>query len=62
VERALGAMDEVRSIRQKLTGATTSIAAADALLGTMSDAVRGHLGRIDELLAAASGTAVSPDA
>jgi hypothetical protein len=52
VERALGAMDEVRSIRQKLTGATTSIAAADALLGTMADTVRAHLTRIDELLAA----------
>ena len=60
VERALGAMDEVRSIRQKLTGATTSIAAADALLGTMADAVRAHLGRIDELLAA--GAAASGDA
>lgn len=53
VERALGAMDEVRSIRQKLTGATTSIAAADTLLGTMADAVRAHLARIDELLATA---------
>lgn len=53
VERALGAMEEVRSIRQKLTGATTSIAAADALLGAMADTVRAHLARIDELLAAA---------
>jgi len=53
VERALGAMGEVQSIRQKLTGATTSIAAADALLGTMTDTVRAHLARIDELLAAA---------
>ncbi|MDQ6749735.1 MAG: DUF2130 domain-containing protein [Actinomycetota bacterium] len=53
VERALGAMDDVRSIRQKLTGATTSIADADALLGTMADTVRAHLARIDELLAAA---------
>jgi len=53
VERALGAMEEVRSIRQKLTGATTSIAAADTLLGAMADTVRAHLARIDELLAAA---------
>jgi hypothetical protein len=51
VERALGAMDEVRSIKQKLTGATTSIDAARELLDAMADAVRGHLTRIDELLA-----------
>jgi len=53
VERALGAMGEVSSIRSKLTGATNSIAAADALLGELAGTVRGHLTRIDELLAAA---------
>ncbi len=53
VERALGAMDEVRSIKQKLTGARTSIDAADDLLETMATTVRSHLARIDELLAPA---------
>ena len=53
VERALGAMDEVRSVKQKLTGAQTSIRAADELLETMAGSVRGHLARIDELLAGA---------
>jgi hypothetical protein len=53
VERALGAMDDVRSVKQKLTGAQTSIRAADELLEGMAGAVRGHLARIDELLAGA---------
>jgi len=53
VERALGAMEEVRSIKQKLTGARTSIDAADDLLETMATTVRCHLARIDELLAPA---------
>src|SRR5436190_565221 len=53
VERALGAMDEVRSVKQKLTGAQTSIRAADELLEKMAGSVRGHLARIDELLAGA---------
>ncbi|MDX6670716.1 MAG: hypothetical protein QOI91_1079 [Solirubrobacteraceae bacterium] len=52
VERALGAMEEVRSIKQKLTGATTSIDAARDLLDALADSVRGHLTRIDGLLAA----------
>jgi len=51
VERALGAMEEVRSIKQKLTGARTSIDSADDLLETMATTVRAHLARIDELLA-----------
>jgi HAMP domain-containing protein len=52
VERALGAMEEVRSIKQKLTGARSSIDAADDLLEAMATTVRGHLARMDELLAA----------
>jgi hypothetical protein len=51
VERALGAMEEVRSIKQKLTGARTSIDSADELLESMATTVRAHLARIDELLA-----------
>src|SRR5919198_11399 len=51
VERALGAMDEVRSIKQKLTGATTSIDSARELLDAMADTVRSHLNQLDGLLA-----------
>ena len=51
VERAVGAMEEVRSIKQKLTGARTSIDSADELLETMATTVRAHLARIDALLA-----------
>jgi hypothetical protein len=53
VERALGAMDDVRSIKQKLTGATSSIDAARELLDAMAETVRGHLAHVDGLLAAA---------
>lgn len=56
VERALGAMDEVRSIKQKLTGAQTSIRSADDLLEGMAATVRAHLTRIDELLAPGGGS------
>ena len=52
VERALGALDDVRSIKQKLTGATTGIEAARELLDALAESVRGHLTRIDALLAA----------
>jgi hypothetical protein len=52
VERALGAMEDVRSVKQKLTGATTSIEAARDLLDAMAESVRTHLQRIDALLAA----------
>ena len=50
-ERALGAMEDVRSIKQKLTGATTSIDAARELLDAMADTVRGHLTQVEALLA-----------
>ena len=46
-------MEDVRSIKQKLTGAQTSIRTADELLEAMAGSVRGHLARIDELLAGA---------
>ena len=52
VERALGALEDVRSIKQKLTGATTGIEAARELLDALAESVRGHLTRIDALLAA----------
>jgi hypothetical protein len=52
VERALGAMDEVRSIKLKLTGATTSIEAARSVLDAMSARVREQLEHVRALLAA----------
>jgi Uncharacterized protein conserved in bacteria (DUF2130) len=51
VERALGAMDEVSSVKQKLTGASASIDSARELLDGMAETVRGHLDHIDGLLA-----------
>jgi len=53
VERALGAMEDVRSIKQKLTGAQTSIKTADELIDGLAATVRTHLHRIDALLAPA---------
>jgi hypothetical protein len=53
VERALGALEDVRSIKQKLTGATSGIEAARELLDAMADTVRGHLAHVDGLLAGA---------
>ena len=53
VERALGAMDEVRRIKQQLTGAETSIGNARSILDAMADRVRAHLGEIDAQLTVA---------
>ncbi|HVS28787.1 MAG TPA: DUF2130 domain-containing protein [Solirubrobacteraceae bacterium] len=50
VERALGAMDDVRRIKSQLTGATTSIEKADGILEAMAGRVREHLHEIEELL------------
>ncbi len=59
VERAQGAMEDVRRIKSNLTNATGSIEAARAILDAMADGVRGHLAAIDALLAAPAG---QPDA
>jgi len=53
VERAQGAMDDVRRIKSQLTGATTSIETARGILDTMAAGVRAHLQQIDALLATA---------
>ena len=58
VERALGAMEEVRRVKSSLTGAKTSIDRATSVIDAMSDRVRDHLKAIDELVLAAAG----PDA
>ena len=53
VERALARMEDVRSVKQQLTGATTGIERAREILDAMAEAVRGHLQEIDRLLTSA---------
>jgi hypothetical protein len=55
VERAQGAMEDVRRIKSQLTNATTGIEEARKILDAMAAGVRAHLGAIDALLAAAPG-------
>jgi hypothetical protein len=50
VERALGSLEEVRRIRQQLTGAKTQIDKASEIVGTMSDRVRAHLDEVAALV------------
>ena len=54
VERAEGAMDDVRRIKLHLTNAAGGIEQARAVLESMVERVRGHLEAIDALVAAAS--------
>jgi hypothetical protein len=53
VERALGAMEDVRRVKSQLTQATTSIAEATKIVDMLAGTVRGHLGQIESLLRAA---------
>ncbi|MEJ7798190.1 MAG: hypothetical protein WKF42_06795 [Solirubrobacteraceae bacterium] len=53
VERALGAMEDVRRIKTQLTNASGSIEDARKILELMAVGVRGHLTEIEQLLAAA---------
>jgi Uncharacterized protein conserved in bacteria (DUF2130) len=53
VERTQQAMEDVRRVKSQLTGATTAIDQARAILDAMASGVREHLGQIDALLAAA---------
>ncbi len=60
VERALGALEEVRRIKLHLTNAAGGIEAARGVLESMVERVRSHVGAIDALVAAgddASGPA-----
>ncbi|HEX7300756.1 MAG TPA: DUF2130 domain-containing protein [Solirubrobacteraceae bacterium] len=50
VERAVGALEDVRRVRQQLTGAKTQIDKASEIVGAMSDRVRAHLEEIAELV------------
>ena len=52
VERALGAMEDVRRIKTQLTNASGGIDSARLILDSMAAGVRGHLAAIEQLLAA----------
>jgi TolA-binding protein len=54
VERAVGALEEGRRIRQQLTHATNGIDAAREILDGMERRVKGHLAQIDALVGAAT--------
>jgi hypothetical protein len=56
VERAVGAMEDVRRVKQQLTHATNGIESARAVLDAMAIGVRGHLAEITALLDAAAAT------
>jgi hypothetical protein len=62
VERAVGALEEVRRIRQQLTGAKTQIDKASEIVGTMSERVRAHLEEIAALVAEAGEDPVPMEA
>jgi hypothetical protein len=53
VERAQGAMEDVRRIKSQLTNATTGIEEARRIVDAMATNVRGHLAAIERLLAEA---------
>jgi hypothetical protein len=55
LERAQGAMEDVRRIKSQLTNATTGIDEARKILDAMAAGVRGHLAAIERLLAGAAG-------
>jgi hypothetical protein len=62
VERALNEMDEVRKVKNQLTGAKTNIDKAYELTDAMAERVRASLKEIDELvLAAGSGQQAALD-
>ena len=60
VERALGAMDELRKVKSSLTGAKTQIDRAAGIVEAMSDRVREHLRQIDGLVAGGDGASPGP--
>ena len=52
VERALGAMEDVRRVKLHLTNASSGIEEARRVVEAMAERVRGHLAQIEALLAA----------
>ena len=59
VERALGAMEDVRRVKSQLTQATTYIGEASKIVDAMAGTVRGHLGQIETLLRPAEDAAAA---
>jgi hypothetical protein len=59
-ERAVAALDDVRRIRQQLTGAKTQIDKASEIVGAMSDRVRAHLQEIAALVREGSAAGDPP--
>lgn len=57
VERALGALDDVRRIKSQLTAASKGIDEARGIVDSMAETVRGHLRRIDALVGDAATAA-----
>jgi hypothetical protein len=62
VERTVGAMEDVRRIKQQLTGAETGISNAKTILDGMAATVRGRLAELDQLLAETGAPEPEPDA
>jgi hypothetical protein len=59
LERAQGAMEDVRRIKSQLTNATNGIETARTILDAMAAGVRGHLAAIEGLLTAADAAEAS---
>jgi Uncharacterized protein conserved in bacteria (DUF2130) len=58
LERTQQAMEDVRRVKSQLTGATTAITEARAILDAMAAGVRGHLAQIDALVNAGAAADV----
>ena len=56
-ERAVAAMEEVRRIKQQLTGARTQIDKAGEIVEAMAGRVRAHIAEIDGLVDGAAAAA-----
>jgi hypothetical protein len=62
VDRALQSMEDVRKIKNQLTGAKTNIDNARGMIDTMAEAVRERLRQVDELVRSGeAGEAPQPD-
>jgi len=62
VERALGAMEDVRRVKSQLTSAASGIEEARRILDAMAERVRAHLREVDALVARAGDAAAGGDA
>ncbi len=60
IDRAIGAMEDVRRIKSQLTNAATGIEEARAILESMAATVRGHLGQLHGLLVTPGGEQQTP--